>query len=129
MVYLSEREGRVVVFGCQHTATKVLEGRNGLPPFEYQEMPCLGTLDSLAVLRALEDGAKGVMVVGCYVGRCRNLTGSQKARMVIGHVGDVLEEVGIPRDRVDMVLGSPLDERGIVSEVERFIAALGGIDE
>ena len=123
-----EGEARLVVFGCQHTATKVLKGHRGLPPFEYHEIPCLGTLDPLAVLRAIDDGAEGVLVVGCYVGRCRHLTGSQKAKMVVGHVGDVLEEVGISRDRVGVVLGSPLDEGGIVSGLESFITALGGID-
>ena len=128
MVLLSERKADVVVFGCQHTATKVIEGRSGLPPFSYREMPCLGTLDPLAVLRALDEGAEGVLVVGCYVGRCRHLTGSQKAKMVVGHVGDVLEDAGISRDRVGMVLGSPLDEEGMVSEVKRFITALEGDD-
>jgi coenzyme F420-reducing hydrogenase delta subunit len=99
-----------------------------MPPFEYQEISCLGSLDPLAMLRALDEGADGVLAVGCYVGRCRHLTGSQKARMVVGHVGDVMEEAGIPRDRVGVVLGSPLDEGGIVSEVKRFINALEGVE-
>ena len=128
MVSITEKGAPVVVFGCRYTATPVLEGRGGLPPFQYEELPCLGSLDPLQVLRALDEGAQGVLAVGCYEGRCRHLTGSQKAKRVIDHVGDVLEEAGLSRDVVGMALGSPLDERGIVSGLEDFIATLGGID-
>ena len=125
---MTEPGPRVVVFGCIHTATPILTGREGLPPFDYRELPCLGALDPLYVLRALDEGSAGVLVIGCYVGRCRHLTGSQRAKQVIGHVGDVLEEAGLGREVVGISLGSPLDQGAIIDDLRKFINTFGGTD-
>jgi coenzyme F420-reducing hydrogenase delta subunit len=125
---MSDGKGGLVVFGCKHTATPVITGRKEMPGHEYRELPCLGSLDPLHVLRAMDEGAEGVVAIGCFVGRCRHLTGSQRAQQVIDHVGQVLDEIGIDRERVALVLGSPLDEGVIMNELSRFSEQLGGID-
>jgi F420-non-reducing hydrogenase iron-sulfur subunit len=121
----------VVLFGCRHTGTPVLgDGKAmemaGLGGCEYRELTCLGALDPLMVLRALDEGADAVVVVGCYVGRCRHLTGSQRAMRALDHVGKVLEEVGVDSDRIGLVLGSPIDPEGIIRELRNFTEGLGG---
>jgi coenzyme F420-reducing hydrogenase delta subunit len=125
---VTEDGPQVVVFGCKHTATPVLSGGEGLPSFEYREIPCLGALDPLDALRVLDVGADGVLAIGCYAGRCRHLTGSQRAKRVVAHVGDVLEEAGLGRDRVAISLGSPLDPDAIIEDLRNFIHTLGGSD-
>ncbi len=120
---------RLVVFGCRHTAGPVIgdgSPAGKLPDFDYRELSCLGSLDPLLVMRAMDDGAEGVAAVGCLVGRCRHLTGSQRARSVVGHVGDVLEEVGIDRGRLGLVLGSPIEPKMIIDGLEEFFESLGG---
>ena len=123
---------RWVVFGCRHTATPLLqeaagrEARVQLPDFEYQELTCLGALDPLMVMRALDEGADRVVAVGCFEGRCRHVTGSQRARRVLDHVGDVLEEVGVSRERVGLVLGSPIDPKGVREGLQELMEGSGG---
>ena len=123
---------RWVVFGCRHTATPLLqeatgrEARMALPSFEYKELTCLGALDPLMVLRALDEGADRVVAVGCLEGRCRHITGSQRAQRAMDHVGDVLEDVGIDRDRVGLVLGSPIDPERVRGRLREFIEGPGG---
>jgi len=117
-----------VVFGCRHTATPVIGGPahrtagdgGVLPAHEYVELPCLGSLDVLDVLRALDGGAIAVLAVGCHEGRCRHLTGSQRAERVVGHVAGVLKEAGLDPGVVGLVLGSPLDGASILRAVRAF---------
>jgi coenzyme F420-reducing hydrogenase delta subunit len=117
----------LVVFGCRHTAGPVIsEGVLDLPDYDYRELPCLASLDPLMVMRALDDGADAVVAVGCLVGRCRHLTGSQRAKRVMSHVGDVLEEVGVSRDRIGLVLGSPIEPKVIIDGLEEFFESLRG---
>jgi coenzyme F420-reducing hydrogenase delta subunit len=126
--------GKLVVFGCRHTATPVLgdeaaRREAGLPDMEYRELPCLGALDPLMTMRALDEGAGHVLAVGCYIGRCEHLTGSQRAKRALARVGDVLEAVGADRSRVGLVLGSPIDPQAIYQAIEDFISSDRGDDE
>ena len=54
------------------------------------------------ILKAFEKGADGVMVVGCLEGDCHYLSGNLRARARVGRVADLLEQIGIGRDRVGM---------------------------
>jgi len=124
-------QGTVVVYGCRHTATPVLgveavRREAGLPDMEYRELPCLGTLDPLQVMRDLVAGADRVVAVGCYTSRCEHLTGSQRARRALGHVGDVLEEMGVDRSRVGFVQGSPIDPMTINRGLTELLGPSGG---
>jgi len=129
---MQDQEGTMIIFGCKHTATPILEEASGrearvhLPDFEYRELPCLGSLDPLMVMRALDEGARWVVAVGCFQGRCRHLTGSQRAKAALGHVGDVLEEIGLDRKRIGLVLGSPIDQRAIIEQLAVFTTDDGG---
>jgi coenzyme F420-reducing hydrogenase delta subunit len=128
---MADKAPRIVVFGCRHTATPVMLRAGGaeavgLPKDSYVELPCLGSLDSLEVLRTLDWGAVGVVAVGCYRSRCKHLTGSHRAERVMAHVGNVLEEVGMGRDRIALVLGSPLEEGKIILALQEFKESLGG---
>jgi F420-non-reducing hydrogenase iron-sulfur subunit len=125
---------RLVVFGCRKTASPVLgdEGARqdaGLPDMEYKELPCLGALDPLMPLRELDGGADMVLGVGCYVSRCEHVSGSQRAKAAIERVGNVLEQVGVDRSKVGLVLGSPIDPAGLFDAINEFISGDGGEDE
>jgi len=66
------------------------------------QVPCTGRVDILHLLKAIEDGADGVYVVGCLEGECHFLTGNLKARRRVNYVKKVLEELGIEPERVEM---------------------------
>ena len=122
---------KLVVYGCRHSATPVLADEAartaaGLPDIEYRELPCLGALDPLMAMRDLDSGVDKVLAVGCYQGRCEHLNGSKRAQRAIGHLGDVLEAVGVDRGRVGVVLGSPIDGREMFELISRFLEGQGG---
>jgi len=65
--------------------------------------PCVGKVDGLHLLKAIEQGVDGVVVVGCSESdkyNCQYKEISQWAEKRVGHVGDLLETIGLERERV-----------------------------
>lgn len=92
------------------------------------QVPCTGRVDVIHVLRALEEGADGVMIAGCLEGECHFLAGNLKARSRIGQVKKILKEIHMDPDRVEMFnLSSAMGPRfaEIANEMAKKIQALG----
>ena len=54
------------------------------------------------ILKAFENGADGVMVVGCLEGDCHFLTGNLRAKQRVGRVSNILEQAKLGGERVRM---------------------------
>jgi len=65
-------------------------------------LPCTGRVEEVLILRAFENGADGVMVVGCLEGDCHFMVGNLRARRRVERVADLLEKTGIGGQRVRM---------------------------
>ena len=55
------------------------------------------------MLKAFENGADGVMVVGCLEGDCHFQVGNLRARKRVERVAGILDTIGIGKERVRMV--------------------------
>jgi len=60
---------------------------------------CTGSVDTSFVLRALLEGADGVLVGGCHPGDCHYVTGNYRARRRLAVVGKTLESLGLEPER------------------------------
>ena len=65
-------------------------------------VPCSGRVAIIHLLKALEEGADGVMVAGCLEGDCHYQSGNLRARKRVNYVREILEKIGIEVDRVAM---------------------------
>jgi len=65
-------------------------------------LPCTGRVEEIMLLKAFENGADGVMVVGCLEGDCHYLTGNLRARKRVERVAGILDKAGIGKERVKM---------------------------
>jgi coenzyme F420-reducing hydrogenase delta subunit len=63
-------------------------------------VPCSGRVDPFFILKALQDGADGVLVSGCHPGDCHYLTGNYVARRRFAVLSDLLTFFGIKPGRV-----------------------------
>lgn len=54
------------------------------------------------LLRAFENGADGVMVIGCLEGDCHYVNGNIRARARVERVYKILEQINIGPDRIRM---------------------------
>jgi coenzyme F420-reducing hydrogenase delta subunit len=92
------------------------------------KMPCTGKTDIQYILNAFEHGADGVYVVGCPIGNCHHVRGNERARIRVDKVKDLLDEIGIGRERVEMYFvsgGMGETFAHVAEEMTERIRALG----
>lgn len=65
-------------------------------------LPCTGRIDEALLLKAFENGADGVMVVGCLEGDCHYVSGNIRARSRVERVYGILDKIDIGKDRIRM---------------------------
>ncbi len=70
------------------------------PALRLIRVPCSGRVDPLFVLKAFQDGADGVMVLGCHPADCHYLEGNYHARRRYALMHRLLEYMGIERERL-----------------------------
>jgi coenzyme F420-reducing hydrogenase delta subunit len=63
-------------------------------------VPCSGRVDPLYIVKALQEGADGVLVSGCHPGDCHYISGNLVARRKFAMLKRFLEYVGIEPERV-----------------------------
>ncbi len=68
--------------------------------FHIVRVMCSGSVDPVYVLRALLEGADGVMIGGCKPGDCHYISGNFKARRRATILKAVLKTLGLGEDRV-----------------------------
>jgi len=72
------------------------------PNIRVIRVMCSGRISPMLVLRALQDGADGVLVSGCHPGDCHYIKGNLYARRNLKLVRSLLEYVGIEPGRFQM---------------------------
>jgi F420-non-reducing hydrogenase iron-sulfur subunit len=95
---------------------------------KIMKVPCTGRVDIIHVLKAFENGADGVYLVGCLEGDCHFLTGNLRAKKRVEYVKKLLDESGIGGERVAMYnLSAAEGQRfaGVAREMTEKIRALG----
>ncbi len=65
-------------------------------------LPCTGRIDESLLLKAFENGADGVMVVGCLEGDCHYVSGNIRAQARVKRVYGILDRIKIGPDRIRM---------------------------
>lgn len=104
-------------------------GRRQYPPgIKVIRVPCSGRINPVYILKALADGADGVMVSGCHPGDCHYLAGNYYARRRFTVLKKLLTAAGIHPDRVQFTWVSASEGARfaeVVTEVTDKIRALG----
>ena len=101
-------EPKILAFCCHYCAysSADLAGvmRIQYPPnVRIIRTPCTGRLETEYFMKALEQGADGVLVAGCLEGGCHFVEGNLCAKRRVNYTRDMLEEIGIEKERLRMV--------------------------
>jgi len=70
-------------------------------------LPCSGRIDPLHLMRALEAGADKVYLVTCPEGACHYREGNIRAKKRITYAQGLIEEIGLERERLELIVTSP----------------------
>lgn len=104
-------------------------GRIQYPPtIRTIRVPCSGRINPLYILKAMANGADGVLVSGCHPGDCHYISGNYVARRKFALIQSLLKHVGLEDGRVNFSWVSAA-EGGRFAEVVKGtterVAALG----
>jgi F420-non-reducing hydrogenase iron-sulfur subunit len=119
----TRRPRRIVALLCENSAFIAYEGVSGraeLKGVEAVRLPCAGRADAGLILRLLEKGAAGVVVVGCPRDDCSYVKGNCRAEKRVASVQKALREAGLNDAMVRMAWASSVDERALVDAVAGF---------
>jgi len=126
-------EPRIVGFlcrWCSYTGADLAgTSRIQYPPyFTAIRVMCSGRVDPSFVVKALKDGADGVLIAGCHPGDCHYVEGNYKAMRRYSMLLNLLDQFGIERQRVRLEwISASEGERfaQVVTEFTKQLKALG----
>jgi F420-non-reducing hydrogenase iron-sulfur subunit len=106
----------------------VLRDLNFPDTISLTRLVCTGKLEEIDLLKAFEEGADGVYVVGCPEQGCHNVKGSQRAAKRVAAVRKALVEMGVEPERVRMYhveRGLHPEFISVAQEMNALISSLG----
>jgi F420-non-reducing hydrogenase iron-sulfur subunit len=120
-------EPKIIAFCCHYCAYASADLMGSMriqypPNVTIIRSPCTGRLEVEYYLKALENGADGILVAGCLEGGCHFIDGNLFAKRRVNHIRKMLGEIGLEEDRLRMVnvsasMARPLSEH-IIDMVE-----------
>ena len=98
------------------------------PNIRIIRVPCSGRVDPLFVAKAFQEGADGVMVLGCHPGDCHYSEGNYYARRRYALLHSLLEFLGIEPERIKLEWVSASEGKRfkeVVTDFTEQVAKLG----
>jgi coenzyme F420-reducing hydrogenase delta subunit len=84
-------------------------------------LPCSGKADLQYILKSIETGADGVIILTCPVGSCKYLEGNLRAKKRADAVNSVLAEAGMGMERIIIIRASETNNsENIISEIINY---------
>ena len=90
------------------------------PNVRIIRVPCTGRINPFYIVKALQEGADGVLVSGCHPGECHYITGNLHARRKFAMLKRFLTYIGMEADRTIFTWCS-------ASEGDRFAQVIKGV--
>jgi coenzyme F420-reducing hydrogenase delta subunit len=98
---MSDFEPTIIAFVCNWCTYRAGTSRLSYPPHgRLIRVMCTGMVDPQYVLKALLEGADGVLISGCHPGDCHYINGNYKARRRIKLLKTLLPQFGFAPERL-----------------------------
>ena len=116
----------VVVFACNWDGWSCIEAAtsSGLhypASVKVVKVSCLSRVHAGLILKAFEFGADGVMLLGCEAGKCHFGSDSDCVVGEYEKARNILEILGIWKDRMTLVQLPAFDGRQFITEITKFL--------
>lgn len=123
----------VIAFCCSYCSYEAADRAGGLRK-EYPEelkivrVPCSGRIDVENILKALENGAEGVLILGCHPGDCHFKSGNKKAYRRYLLLKNILRGAGIEEERVKFDWISANEDEKFIKVAKDFLATIKSLN-
>ena len=91
---------------------------------EHIQVMCSGRVDAGFVMKAFEQGADGVLVVGCPSGECHYVLGNQIAEQTFQRVKNMMHVLGMDDRRARLELVGNTRDKKLADVVGSFVDEL-----
>jgi F420-non-reducing hydrogenase iron-sulfur subunit len=91
------------------------------PNVRLIRLMCSGRIDPTFVLKALSEGADGVLISGCHPGDCHYLEQNYKAMRRHRLLQRTLAQLGIEPERVHLTWASAAEGARLAETIDRFV--------
>ena len=85
---------------------------------------CSGRVDPQFIVKALREGADGVLVAGCHPGECHYVNGNIKAMRRFVLLRKMLDQLGVERERVQLLWASASEGIKLAEKVDEMTETL-----
>lgn len=115
---------------CTYTAADLAGTSRLIYPINVRliRVMCTGMVDPKFVLKALLEGADGVLISGCHPGDCHYINGNYKARRRVKLLKEILNQFGFEEDRLKLTwIGASdgIEFADVITELVEKIKVLG----
>ncbi|MFX0043274.1 MAG: hydrogenase iron-sulfur subunit [Candidatus Hodarchaeota archaeon] len=107
----------------------------GVSRFQYPpnmriiRVMCSGRVDPAFVIKAIKEGADGVLITGCHIGDCHYISGNEYAQERFGRLHEIIiKQLGINEKRVRLEWVSASEGKrfaDLITEFTNLIKELG----
>lgn len=113
---------RFVMYCCENSAALAVESVTDselMGDYDIVSLPCSGRIESALILKTLERGYAGVIVLGCPEDNCKYVTGNKRAMNRVQEVRTILNAAGLDGESVIMDYVSSVDAHKVESVMRR----------
>jgi coenzyme F420-reducing hydrogenase delta subunit len=126
-----EKISKIILFTCNWNAYSGLEaaGAEKIPysPTVYPiRIACLGRITPGIILKAFENGANGVLLLGCSQGECQYETGNKQVAEIVPETRNLLNLLGYNDNQFQLDFVDTRDGKSFREIIQNFT---NGIDE
>ena len=104
---MADFEPKIIAFCCDQSGYPAADMAGTLKldvprNVEIVRVPCAGRIETIYLLKALEKGADGVMIFGCFEENCQFLQGNLRAKGRLSYAHRMLEKIGLEKERLEI---------------------------
>ncbi|MEW6116084.1 MAG: hydrogenase iron-sulfur subunit [Nitrospirota bacterium] len=119
----------IVGFFCNWCAYRAADRAGTLrlhsaPNLRIIRVMCSGRVEPQLVLKALREGADGVLIAGCHPGECHYEAGNIRTLGRFHLVRNLAGQFGIERERIQLAWVSASEGAALSEKINRMTAAL-----
>jgi F420-non-reducing hydrogenase iron-sulfur subunit len=114
---------------CAYAAADLAGSRRMQYPSNVRVMhvPCTGKIEMEHILSAFEKGIDGVLIAGCLEGGCHFIEGNLRAKKRSEYLREMLDQIGVGRERLRMVNLSAAEAPTFVKRVKEIVETVKGL--
>jgi F420-non-reducing hydrogenase iron-sulfur subunit len=130
---MNNRTLKMYVFYCSNSIEpeQMAEGLGKLDgvTVETVSLPCSGKIDVPYLVKAFETGADGAVIVTCKQNECQHLEGNLRANKRAEAVESLLEEIGMGKGRMAVIMLKDGGVEGALGEIRDFFGRVRNLPQ